>query len=331
MTDYQRGTGSSGTMMIRDTGTVVEFWLNSNNSSTWNAALPWGWTVNGSTGSSTFNYQPGAGWKKLGSFNVGTTQTVTFRIGDTGTSGFGGPTSFSVGISRGGVPGVTGPPTFSSITQNSVVVTFVDGSNGGSPIDNHQIIWGTSPVLEEFTDNAGFTGSVNVTGLETATTYYFWGRTHNVHGWGPWSARSQVRTAGVPEAPSNPVLSEISPTSMKVTYSLNGNGGAPFTAFQIAWSTDSGDDPTTATTTFSPSPATILGLTPGTIYYVWVRAANVYGWGPWAGPSSAPTVSGARIKVGSVEKFGIPFVKDGGVWKHAIPYVKSVGEWKGTV
>ena len=46
MTDYTKATGSTGTMMIRDTGTDVEFWLKAGNN-TYKYQLPWQYTVNG--------------------------------------------------------------------------------------------------------------------------------------------------------------------------------------------------------------------------------------------------------------------------------------------
>ncbi len=105
MVDYNKSTGSSGTMRIRDTGTTVEFWLNAGNSTTFNHDLPWGYTINGVTSNNrTFDYSAGDGWQRLGAWGVTTSQTVTFRLGDTGTSGFGGPTTHSVTINRAKVP-----------------------------------------------------------------------------------------------------------------------------------------------------------------------------------------------------------------------------------
>jgi hypothetical protein len=332
MSDATRATGSSGTMMIRDLGNgsahgAVEFWLNSNNSSTWSDHIPWGFTINGATGSGTYNYPAGAGWRRLGSWHVTTAQTVTFRLGATGTSGFGGPTNFSVAITRSTVPGVTGPVTFSSITSTSVVATFVVGSNGGSAIDNRQIIWGISPNQTEFTNNMGFTTSANVTGLLPRTTYYFWGRTHNANGWGPWSARSQVTTLGVPDPPSVPVLSNIQPTSVDVSWTPNGDGGSPITGFTVGYGTSPSSPSIAAPGT---SPKTISGLIPGTTYYFWVRAQNAIGASAYAGPTSSATIAGARVKVSGVYKIAVPYVKVSGVWKLAVPWVKIAGEWKQT-
>lgn len=111
MVDYDRAIGQySGSLMrIRDTGSTIEFWLRANTIATYHQNLPYGWTVNGQTGSGTHSYNypwPGGGYptpgplERLRSFNVATTQTVTFRLGRTGTSAFGGPHTFSVFIQR---------------------------------------------------------------------------------------------------------------------------------------------------------------------------------------------------------------------------------------
>lgn len=332
MSDATRGTGSSGTMLIRDLGNGasagnVEFWLTSNNSTTWTDHLPWGWTINGSTGSSTFNYQPGAGWKRLGVWFVSTAQTVHFRLGSTGTSGFGGPTDFAVAITRATVPPQTTPVRFSSITSTSVVAAFDGQGNGGSPITTWQLGWSDEPNnIAEF--NMASSGTSTVSGLTPGTTYYFWARGANALGWGPWSTRSQMTTLSVPQAPSVPMLSNNQPTSVDVSWTPNGTGGSPITGFQVGYATSPVAPVTIVSAT---SPKTITGLTPGTTYYFWVRAQNAIGFSDWSGFASNQTIAGARIKVSGVWKFAIPYVRDGGVWKNAVPYVKTAGEWKETV
>src|SRR4051812_13465365 len=116
MTDYTKSTGSSGTMMIRDTGSTVEFWLKAG-ASTWAADMDYGWTVNGSTGTDQYNFVSGGSWQKLRSFSVSTDQTVTFRLFATGTSGLGGPTTFSVSIERASAPNAPSVPRFSGLTN----------------------------------------------------------------------------------------------------------------------------------------------------------------------------------------------------------------------
>lgn len=192
MADYLKDTGNSGKMMIRDTGSIVEFWINSFNTTTYNLALPWGFTVNGVTSSRTARYNRGAGWVRLGAWTVSKTQTVTFRLGDTGTSGFGGPTTFSVAISRGSMPNPPSKPALTSVNYDSVFVTFTDGAANGYPIDQRQIGYGTRSTgldLWVYSDK-----STLITGLKIDTVYYFWARTHNALGWSRWSPYSFTRT-----------------------------------------------------------------------------------------------------------------------------------------
>jgi len=326
VTDYDKSTGSSGTMRIRDLGSTIEFWITSGNSTTWNSALPYGWTVNGSTGTSTYNYQPNAGWEKLRSFTVTTSQTVTFRLFDTGTSGFGGPTTHSVYIDRATVPAAPSLPTLANITSTSVDVSFTDGSNGGASIDSRQIGYGTNSSAPTTTVSSD--GSTTISSLTPGTLYYFWARTHNSKGYSAWSARAQTTTLKVPDAPSTPILTDISPTSVTVSWTPNSDGGSAITAFEVGYGTSSSAPTSTSTGT---SPKIISGLTPGTTYYFWVRAQNSVGWGPYSASASVMTIAGVRIKDGGVWKIAVPYVRDAGVWKLARPYVKYLGIWKETI
>jgi hypothetical protein len=198
MTDYTRSTGNSGTMMIRDTGTNVEFWINSNNSTTFDHELPWGYSVNGSTNNTlTANYNAGAGWVLLGSWSVTYSQTVTFYLRATGTAGFGGPTTFSQAIARATVPPAPNNPTFTTVGPTSLYVNFTPTGDGGSAITSYDIGYG----LTSSADSTLYTGAVSpqyISGLTPGTTYYFRVRANNAVGNGTWSTIvSQQTVAGV--------------------------------------------------------------------------------------------------------------------------------------
>lgn len=325
---YSKDTGTTGEMQIRDTGTRVEFWLNSHNSTTFNHDLPWGRTVNGDTNNSFhFDYYANAGWQKLGDWSVTTSQTVTFRIFDTGTSGFGGPTTFNQFIDRATVPAAPSTPVISAIGSTSVVVTFSDGSNGGATIDSRRIGYGTSSSAP--TTYVASDGSDTISGLTPGTVYYFWAQTHNAKGYSALSGRATATTLRVPDAPTNPVLSDVGPTSITVSWAPNGTGGTPITGYDIGFNTTNTSP--SVVNSASASPYTQIGLSPGVTYYFWVRAKNSVGNGPWSGSSSVATLAGARIKVSGVYKFAIPYVKVAGVWRLAQPYVKLSGVWKETI
>lgn len=99
MTDHLMPTGSTGMMMIRVTGANVQFWITSNNSTTFDYDLPWGYFIDGVT-SPTYEYRyvANSGWQMLGSWDISYSQSLRFAIGATGTGGFGGPTLFNLEV-----------------------------------------------------------------------------------------------------------------------------------------------------------------------------------------------------------------------------------------
>lgn len=224
MTDYTHSTGSSATMMIRDTGSTIEFWINSGNSTSFDHDLPWAYIVNGSSSSwLTFNYNADSGWQRLGSWSVTTNQTVTFKLNATGTSGFGGPTTFSHTVTRTTIPGTPAKPTLSKVGLDTITVAWTAPSTGGSTILEYHIAYGTS---------------------------------------------STVKTT------------EVS----------------------------------------ARTPYVIQHLVMNTVYYVWVRARNAVGWGPWSASASAKTYLGCYVNVAGVWKPALPYVRTGGIWKLAEPW-----------
>lgn len=333
MPDYTKTTGVNGKMMIRDTGSDVEFWFKAGYSSDWWNGMPFSWTANGSTTKKSINYPTGADWYKVGEVRVSESQTVTFRLTDGSSStGIGGPTSFSQAIARDSAPSKPTTPVVSNITSTSVHVTFSDGSSNGDAIDSRQVAYSTNSGTPA---NSGSSypivssdKSTTISGLSPGTVYYFWARTHNSEGWSSWSGRATATTLKVPNAPSIPLLSSTRMTSVDVAFSGNSSGGATVTGYEIGWSTSSTGNPTNSVA--AKSPQVVTGLMPGTVYYFRTRAKSSVGWSAWSGAASIRTVSGAYVKVGAEWKLAVPYVKVGGVWKIAEPWVKSVGVWKRT-
>lgn len=327
MTDWYKTTGETGQMLIRDTGTTVEFWFRAGYSSDWWNGMPFNWTANGKTTPKTINYPTGRPWYHVGTVTITDSQTVTFRLTDgSSASGIGGPTSFPHAIARDTIPAKPTTPVISSITATSVYATFTDGDNGGDAIDARQIGYDT--------DSTGGSKalissdrSTTITGLAKETTYYFWARTHNSEGWSAWSGRATAKTLNTPDPPSAPLLSSVRMRSVDVAFSAPANNGSSITGYEIGWGAfPVGPSFTVAAT----SPQVVTGLTPGTTYYFWVRAKNSVGWGAWSAPRSIRTIAGAYVKVGAETKLAVPYVKVGGVWKIAEPWVRNVGVWKRT-
>lgn len=326
MPTYEKPTGSSGTMRITDNGLRVEFWLKAG-SSTFNHELPWGYTVNGITsGTRYFDFQSGGAWQRLAGWDVTTTQTVVFRLFDSGTSGLGGPTTFSQAINRAKIPGPASIITLTNMDHDSVHCTFTDGAANGDAIDARQIGYGTSPTATQFIVSSD--RSTDITGLSAGTTYYFWARCHNSVGWGPWGPRANKTTLDTPSGGTAPVLSAVTQKTVTVTWSPPPAGGAAILEYQVGYGTSSSAPTSTVS---ANSPRVITGLTPGTRYYFWIRARNSVGWGDWSASSNTKTIAGARVKVGAVWKEAVPYVRDSGVWKVAEPWGRYVGVWKKTI
>lgn len=331
MTDYLRNTGATGQMMIRDHGVLIEFLINSGDSIT-SKLISWSGTIHDVNVHGTFNYVAGSGWQKIDDWDITESETVTFKIANTSTAAFGGPTELSVSLTRTQVPDAPAEVTFSSIGSTMLVATFQDGeSNGGAEIDERQVGYGTSSRLSNIQHTQSFAGSgANVSGLTTGVTYYFWGRTHNVNGWSDWGPRSSVKTLKTPDAPTAPLITNITPISVEVSWQNNSSGGSPFSGFQVGYSTVDNADPPTIVIS-ATNPQKVINLTPGIMYYFQVRARNTLGWGPWSVRTAASTHTGIRINHEGVWVLAIPYVRQGGVWKQAIPYCKFAGEWKETV
>lgn len=325
MTDYTKATGT-GDMMIRDTGSTVYFYIRAGSSSTWVGSATYSWTMNGS-GSGTWGYDDGGAYKLIRSAVVSTDQTVTFAIGSTGTSGLGGPTSFSVFINRSSVPNAPSIPTISSLTSTSWINSFTDGANNGATITSRQLGW-SGASGSNYPDNLVTSdGSTQFNGFSPGTYYYVWARTYNSQGWGPWSGRRTVLTYRIPDAPDPVVLSFITQTTMRTAFNANGNGGAAITQWQLGYGTSSSAPQILVT---SAGTKDISGLLPATTYYFWARGMNSVGWGPYSARTTARTVAGSRVLVGGVWKEAIPYVRVGGVWKVAQPWGKIAGIWKKT-
>lgn len=324
MTDWNKDIDGGGTMRIRDLGSTVEFWFKAAYSSDWYNGLDFSYTVNGDTTKKSINYPTGADWHKVGSDTATYNQTVTFKLlSDTNISGIGGPATFTHSVTRDTVPGAPSTPTISGIKATSVVVSFKDGSNGGDAIDSRQIRYddNTSASSPAYVSSDG---STTISGLISGKTYYFWARTHNSVGWGPWSGRAGATTQRPPTAPQAPLLSSVTATTVDVSFYPTSDGGSAITAWQIGWGTSSSTPDSFVSAT---SPQVLPGLTPGTNYYIFVRAQNSVGWSAWSKPTMMTTVAGAYVLVGTTRKLAIPYVNVGGTWKMAEAWGRSAGTW----
>ena len=212
-TDTTLATGTGGTMYIRDHGSTIEFHLTQSNNITYVGSSTWSGTVNGVSVGGSWSWPAGQDGALIASYTVTTSQTVTFAIAATGTSGFGGPTSHSRAISRSAAPAVPTALAFSLIDHVSAKATWTRGSMNGGTFANDQI----QVSSKSQTGTGDFTGTpieitaspttayYTMTGLLPGVKYYVHVRTKNSVGYGPWTAvatfttlaGTKVKVAGV--------------------------------------------------------------------------------------------------------------------------------------
>jgi hypothetical protein len=311
-------------MMIRDTGTDVEFWFETG-SQTWNNQQEWSYFANGrNSGIREFRLLRGGFWQKFGEVRVVYDQNVSFTIYD---AGLGFPThTFTHHINRTTVPP---PPTLKSATAISathIQVIFTGNGDGGSTIQEWQIGYGSSSNGPSFTVVSN--GNTLVGGFSSGQRVYFWARGRNALGWSGWSNRREATTWRVPNAPNPVTFSELTQTSVRTQFTGGYNGGTPSLEHVLGY----GKNPSTPEFEISNmSGINILtNLDPGATYYFWARSRNVIGWGPWSARTQTNLIAGARVLVGNQWKRAVPYVNVGGVWKVARPWVRNAGKWKET-
>lgn len=324
MVDYTESISGSSTMMIRDTGTDVEFWFKTGPSS-WNNDQRWSYYANGSgSGTREIRLLQGGNWQKFGEVRVTYDQTVSWTIYD---AGIGFPThTFDHFINRASVPPAPNLLEATAISSSTVHVRFSSRGDGGSPVVEWEIGYGTSSSGPQHTINSN--GTSDIGGFSSGQKIYFWARGRNSKGWSAWSNRRDATTWRTPIV-SAPAVSKLEQVSMHVYIYDKTNGGTATLEREVGY----GLDPTTPTDTVPTvsGHGDISGLDPGKTYYLWGRARNAVGWGPWSERTMVTTVAGARVLVGSTWKRAVPYVRSGGVWKLARPWVKSAGTWKETI
>lgn len=325
MADYTVDISGSTTMMIRDTGGNVEFWLRTG-SSTWNNEQGWSFHANGGdSGTRYFRLLRGGAWQKFGEVFVGYDQDVRFSVYG---SGLGFPSyDFWHHISRTTVPG---PPSIyqtHAISPTHIHVQFSAGYDGGSPVLEWQLGFGASSGYPEAYWGSG--GTSDVGPFVSGTRVYFWARGRNAVGWGPWSNRTEATTWRVPDPTSPIVFSNVTQTSVRTQFGDGFNGGTEIVERQVGY----GKNPSTPTS-FAVGDITgvnnIQNLDPGKTYYFWARTRNSVGWGSWSERRQVELIAGARIYSGNQWKRAVPYVKVSGTWRVARPWIRNAGIWKET-
>ena len=132
-------------------------------------------------------------------------------------------------------PMTPGPFQISSYTDERVNGRALKTSDGGSPILQWQLAWGTKPTTADFVGDLNLDGSGFVAGLTPGTTYYFWSRTRNAVGWSPLSPRVFITMKNVPDTPPSPGFINKEQTAITAIIAPGGNGGSPITNYILGY------------------------------------------------------------------------------------------------
>lgn len=325
MVDYTRDIGGNTSLMIRDTGGNVEFWIRTG-SSTWNNEQPWSFRANNSeSGTRYFRLLRGGAWQKMGEVHVGYDQDIRFSVYN---SGIGFPThDFWQHITRSTVPGPPNIHQTYATSSSNIHVEFTGGYDGGSPVLEWQLAFGNnSNYPEQFIWSNGVS---DVGSLSSGQRVYFWARGRNAIGWGLWSNRTEATTWKPPNPPGVILFPDVDQKSVTMTFNAGSSGGTPILEHQIGY----GKDPNgySFAIPVQENAFNILSnLDPGKLYYFWVRSRNAVGWGPWSERRQVTLIAGARIFVGTQWVRAVPYVRINGTWKVVRPWVRSAGVWKET-
>lgn len=324
MADYVWGIGGGAEMMIRDQGIGsgnVEFWFHAG-PYTWNNQQGWGYDAGWGFQHGIFKLSTGGGWHHLGTINVPTSRNVMMRIDDSGLAFPGADRTAYIG--RATVPGAPYFVDVRATGASSVHTQFYGNGDGGTPVREWQLAYGTNPNGASY--YIGSNGVNDVGGLAGGTWWYFWARGRNDVGWSGWSGRVQAFTWRVPDAPSPVTFDLITQTSLRTRFSGGFDGGEPVDQWQLAYGLSS--NVANATLVTSSGTYSLSNLSPGETYYFWARGRNAVGWGPWSSVRAQTLRAGGMVKDDGIWKRALPYVKVNGIWRLSESHVKQAGVWK---
>lgn len=324
MADYTRQISGSTTLMIRDLGGWVEFWVKTG-SSTWNNDQQWSFYANGGeSGIRKARMVAGGGWQQFGSVYVSYNQSVRFTIY---ASGLGFPTyDFWQDISRSTVPQTPYMWDTIAISSSYIRVQFSGGYDGGSPILEWQVGYGGNGSYPEgFWASNGYS---EIGPFAPGQRVYFWARGRNAIGWSDWSNRTDTATWRTPDSPNPVGFSDVTQTSVRTSFIDRYDGGTAVVERQLGY----GLDPNTPSSFAGDISGVNLltNLDPGRTYYFWARNRNSVGWSSWSDRSQLNLIAGARVFDAGQWKRAVPYIKVAGVWRVARPWVRNAGVWKET-
>lgn len=159
----------------------------------------------------------------------------------------------------------------------------VSGATGYQLSHNTRDSRRTNQGATRITTTAGIR-SVTIVGLDLGRTYYLYVRASDADGNGEWSAVRSITLVGPPpSAPQALAASRSDETTWRVRWSAPAQTGAGITGYTVAVTQSSLADPDDITDTTTTTGRSLdVSLPPASENYIYVRATNQGGAGPWA-------------------------------------------------
>lgn len=193
-----------------------------------------------------------------------------------------------------------------AITRNSAKITGLSVTdNGGQAPTDARVQYNTTPSATGATVKTnGSWGDVTLTGLAASTTYYYRAAAANSAGWSAYPASWKPFTtlSDAPDDMAAPTFTAVTNTSFQGNWVAPAANGATITGYyyELASTADFATIVTTGTTTALNKSFT--GLTPGTKYWLRVRANATPNNGGFGSASQQTTgiapLSGMRVYAG---------------------------------
>ncbi len=207
---------------------------------------------------STYNWQQSNNYLSTGAYTGSTVMTIYDP-----TQPQAGPPSAPTSLSA-------------SALDQSVSISFIPGSDGGSAITNYKYSIDNGTSYVEFSPPVT-SSPVIISGLTNGQSYSIKLLAVNVNGDGTPSNTVTVTPHTVPDAPTNLVASYNGSGSVSISFTPGSNGGMTISNYQ--YSIDCGVSFTPLSPIDGISPVTISGLTNGQTYCIELKAVNSAGAG----------------------------------------------------
>ena len=193
-------------------------------------------------------------------------------------------------------PSTPGAPTdlSASAGNQSVSISFSEGSNGGHAITNYKYSLDGGSTFTAF-DPVQTTSPVSITGLTNGVSYTIKLKAVNSLGDGAASASITVTPSTIPDAPTDLSASYGGSGAVEISFTAGSDEGA--TILNYEYSIDGGSTFTAFDPVDTVGPVTITGLSNGVYYAIELRSVNENGSGAASssvgyfayGPASPPT------------------------------------------